>query len=67
MMKKNEYLYGDVEVPPIPQEIVDERIELLSGYLAELLDQSFHTRDTQRCTDIFKAITFWEKINSGGY
>ncbi len=62
-MKDTKYLYGDVEVPIIPQEIIDERVKLLSEHLEKLLNHSFHIRDTQRCTDIFKAIAFWEKLN----
>jgi len=64
-MKTNNYLYGkDVEVPEIPNEIIMRRVELLKEHLAELLDQSYHTRDTCCVRKVWEAIDFWEKINS---
>ena len=62
-MKDNSYLYGeDIEVPEIPADIIMRRIELLKDNLEKLLDHSYHTRDTERCNAIFKAIKFWEQI-----
>jgi len=63
-MKSNSYLYGeDVEVPLIPQEVIDERLELLKVHLAKLLNHSYHIRDGNRVNKILSAIDFWESIN----
>ncbi len=63
-MQTKEYLYGEgVSVPDIPKEVVDTRVALLRANLERLLEHSFHTRDTRRCTEIFGAISFWEKLN----
>ena len=63
-MKDNSYLYGDnVEVPTIPQDIIDKRVELLKAHLEKLLNHSYYTRDTTRVNKVIKAIDFWEKIN----
>ncbi len=63
-MKTNEHLYGEgVVVPEIPQNIVDERIELLKIQLARLLDHSYYTRNGVRVKEIIDAISFWESIN----
>lgn len=62
-MKTNTYLYGDVEVPKIPQNIIDTRVELLKVELNKELDKSYMNRDMTRLTDIANAIEFWEKLN----
>ena len=64
MKKTNEYLYGEgVEVPLIPQEIVEARVIALQKHLSKLLDHSYYTRNGKRCNDIIHAISFWENIN----
>lgn len=63
-MKDNSYLYGEgVEVPEIDSYAIMKRIELLKEHLEELLEHSYHTRDSDRVNAILKAINFWEKIN----
>ena len=62
-MKDNIYLYDTDDVPEIPNEIIVRRLELLKDNLAELLDHSYHTRDTARVNALLKAIKFWENIN----
>jgi len=62
--KSNAYLYGeDVEVPQISMLVIARRIELLQDKLEELLDHSYHTRDSKRCNAIIKAIDFWDTLN----
>jgi len=63
-MKTNEYLYGEnVNVPEIPNGIIEQRVELLKANLEKLLEHSYHTRDNNRVTATFDAIKFWENIN----
>ena len=63
-MRDNSYLYGKgVDVPEIPQEVIDERIKLLNENLAKLLAVAWYKRDGARCNAIYKAIQFWTKIN----
>ena len=60
----NEYLYGeDIEVPNIPEDIINRRIKLLNRHLKRLLDVSYRERDLKRVSDILKAIKYWETIN----
>ena len=64
ILTQQEYLYGkDNEVPEIPRDVVMRRIETLKEHLAELLEHSYHIRDSVRCQKVFEAISFWEKIN----
>ena len=63
-LTQQEYLYGkDVEVEPIPQEAINKRVEVLKKHLSELLDHSYHTRDTKRVSSVLNAIKYWEHIN----
>jgi hypothetical protein len=63
-MKDNSYLYGEnIQVPPVPDEIIRERVSLLESNLEELLNIHYLLRDGKRCNDIVKAIKFWESIN----
>jgi len=62
-MHSDEYLYGsDVEVPKLDAEVVMRRIELLSDNLSELLDHSYHIRDTKRVDAVLKALKFWQRM-----
>ena len=62
-MKSTEYLYGTKDVIMVPKSIIQERIRLLNENLRVLLDVHYFERDTQRISDVMKAIRFWEKIN----
>jgi len=64
MKHSNLYLYDTEEVPELPKEIIDERINLLKKHLAVLLDHSYHTRDNYKVASVLKAISFWEDISS---
>ena len=63
-MHASEYLYGtDVEVPQIPQNIVETRIALLEDNLASILDVNYLIRDLDRERAVIKAISHWRNIN----
>jgi len=63
-MSQQEYLYGeDVDVPLIPNEVINKRIELLEKHLATLLEVDFRKRDGVRANAVLKALNFWRKIN----
>ncbi len=62
-MKKQEYLYGDVEVCTIPEDVIMRRVEALKDHLDELLKIDYSARDFNRVNNIVKAISFWENIN----
>jgi hypothetical protein len=59
-MKNNCYYYGTQDVPKIPNEVLEARIELLQTNLSNLLNHSYYLdRDTVRINDILKAIKFY--------
>ena len=61
----NEYLYGKgIEVPEIPKDVIDKRIELLNNHLEKQLDVSYQERDLKLVGQILKALRFWRNINS---
>ena len=63
-MKTNARLYGEgVVVEPIPQDVIDKRVELLNIQLTKELDVHYTKRDSGRANDIIKAIKFWQEIN----
>jgi len=63
-ISKNMYLYGTEEVPKIPQEIIDGRLDILNNNLRKLLNDSYLERDRVRVNKILKAIEFWKKLNN---
>ena len=62
-MHSKEYLYGDAEVEPIPEELIVRRVEVLKEHLSELMVVPMMERDTKRYTAVLSAIDFWEKLN----
>jgi len=63
MKHQDEYLYDTNEVPQIPTDIVNARLDLLKANLEKLLYHSYYTRDNVRVNAVLKAIHFWENIN----
>lgn len=62
--KKNSFLYGDSHTPTkVPQEIIEERVDMLKANLKNLQKVHYLGRDGERCNTILKAIKFWETIN----
>lgn len=63
MRIKNEYLYREEPPPPIDQEAITIRIEMLNETLRRLLATDYTRRDTPRILAVTKAIAFWSAIN----
>ena len=57
----NLYLYGTKDVDPIPDSVIDSRLELLRAELKKMVNVHFMAHDNQRMNDVGKAIEFWEK------
>ena len=62
MKMSNEYLYGDVDVPPLPADVIMRRITMLEDHKAELYEVPYMQRDTKRIRAIEKAVKFWERV-----
>jgi len=58
-----EYLYGKIEVPLVPEDVISKRLQALNENLSKLLDIHYLGRDVERIRDIQKAIKLWENIN----
>jgi len=59
--KSNTYLYGTEDVPPIPKEVIDARIALLTTHMGKLLEEPYAI-GTTRVKAVSDAIDFWEKL-----
>lgn len=67
-MKNNEYLYGEgIEIPNIPKDIANNRIDKLYEHLNKRLDVFYPERDNRRINDIMEAIKFWKKLRDGDF
>jgi len=58
------YLYGTEDVPKIPQDVIDGRLDLLNINLRILLTDSYLVRDRVRVNKILKAMTFWKRLKN---
>ena len=64
-MKTNFYLYNQDDVPEVPKEICNARIELLQSHLAELLSVHYMQQDNQRINAVQQAQKFWRALRDG--
>jgi len=64
-MRTNLELYGTDDVPRIPIEIANERIELLKANLSALLEVHFMYHDNDLINAIQKAIKHWTQLRDG--
>ena len=62
-MLSNTELYGTEDVPQIPQEVIDKRIELLTARFKELISVHYMKQDNQTINQVVKAREFWRNIN----
>jgi len=62
--RKTIELYGTLDIEPIPQEVIDNRVNALKKHVGELLEVDYMKRDDSRITKVLKAIDFWENINA---
>ena len=63
-MKSNIYLYGAEQPAKVPQSVIDDRCDLLRLNMVTELSRPLMKQDTVKVAAIYKAINFWEKINS---
>ena len=61
-MKSNKYLYGEQVPPPIPREVIHERIAILNDELFEINKVSYKDRDDKRRNALVNAIKFWHMM-----
>jgi len=64
-MLTNLKLYGTEDVPKIPKEIVDVRLELLNKHLDKLLSVHFMEQDNNTISEVLKAKAHWAKLRDG--
>ena len=64
-MKSNKELYGTENVPQVPQEIANKRLELLRIRLHDLLSVHYMEQNTHLINEVQKAIKFWEALRDG--
>lgn len=64
-MLTNKELYGISDVPLIPKEVANKRIDLLDEHLAELMSCHFMNRDNHIINEILKAKEFWSRLRDG--
>lgn len=62
-MRSNAEVYGDRVPTPIPQELIDERLEILRDRLTKELKKDFFERDMYLEESLQKHMKFWSKIN----
>jgi len=64
-MRTNIELYGTTDVPCIPVEICNERLELLNSNLGSLLEVHFMHQDNNLINAVQKAIKHWTQLRDG--
>ena len=64
-MINNLELYGTEDVPTIPRETADKRIQLLKRRLAELMMVHWSNRDNHTINKVLEGITFWTQLRDG--
>ncbi len=62
-MKTNNWLYGTEDVPSIPQDIIDKRLDLLNDRLRKLNELNYKVRNNELRHEVIRAIQFWQEIN----
>ena len=64
-MGTNLELYGTTDVPVIPKEVANERLELLKSNLSGLLCVHYMDQDNDLINAVQKAIKHWEQLRDG--
>jgi len=64
-MITNLELYGTKDVPKVPKEIADKRIDLLTARLKELMDVHWTQQDTHLINKVRSALDFWRQLKQG--
>jgi len=61
-MLTNKELYGTEDVPLVPKEVCNTRLELLKERMAELLSVHYLVQDNSTINEVEKAIKFWTTL-----
>jgi len=61
-MITNKTLYGTDDVPPIPKDIAQKRIDLLYSNLRREVNKPFKEQNAYLQAQILKAMGFWKKM-----
>jgi len=64
-MLTNKELYGTEDVPLVPKEVCNTRLELLKERMAELLSVNYMWQDNSTINEVEKAIKFWTTLRDG--
>jgi hypothetical protein len=64
-MRANIELYGTTDVPKIPVEICNERLELLKSNLSGLMSVHYMEQDNNLINAVQKAIKHWTQLRDG--
>jgi hypothetical protein len=64
-MRNNIELYGTNDVPLVPKEVANERLELLNSNLSGLLEVHYMYQDNDLIREVQKAIRHWTQLRDG--
>jgi len=64
-MRTNRELYGTDDVPVIPKEVANERLELLKSNLSGLIEIHYMEQDNDLICAVQRAIGHWTKLRDG--
>ena len=64
-MLTNLELYGTNDVPPVPKDVCNVRIDLLKEKLLEEGKVHYMNQDNNKLNTLIKGIDFWTKLRDG--
>ena len=64
-MLSNLELYGTEDVPLVPKETCDRRLELLKIHMRKLLSVHYMNQDNQTMNEVDHAIKHWTQLRDG--
>ena len=64
LQEENLKIYGTIDITPIPQHIVKQRIDALEDKLEKLMSVHFMKQDNTDINYTLKTIKFWKKLGN---
>lgn len=64
-MTSNLELYGREDVPKIPSHVCNFRIQILKERMRVLFNVHYSEWEHEKINNVYKAISFWEKMRDG--
>ena len=64
-MISNMELYGTEDIPLVPKEVCNGRLDLLLIHLKKLMSVHYMDQDTYTINKILEAQNFWKKLRDG--